>query len=325
MPVIESLFKPHTARSVSFEDHRPGPVAYVTNGLRDNGVLGFVTPLSGDRVFEFTGLTVSAFCEATVQMPPFIARGNGGSGLIVLEPKMPMTPTRIGYIAACINTTLHWRFSWYRQASVQRIRRLEIPDVPASSAKFRVKNLLPQTSKPVTPYPKLRFRPFRLDAIYDLVPGEYHNASRLPRGAVPLVSCGDADNGIIRFVDVPEDRIHQHKLTIALNGATLTGKYHPYKFAAKDDIAVCSPRTPLRLSTEIFIQMTLNRERWRYSYYRKCFIEKLRRFQLSLPVSGEHIDEDGIQTAIEATAYWRFLKSGLENRAGLTLRTDFAF
>jgi hypothetical protein len=91
MPSIDDLFIPHTAKSVGFERYAPGDVVYVTNGFRDNGVLGFVKPKAGDRVFKFRGLAVSAFCEATVQIPPFIARGNGGSGLLVLEPKQTLT------------------------------------------------------------------------------------------------------------------------------------------------------------------------------------------------------------------------------------------
>lgn len=42
MPSIEDIFEPHTARASGFADYEPGDVAYVTNGFRDNGVLGFV-------------------------------------------------------------------------------------------------------------------------------------------------------------------------------------------------------------------------------------------------------------------------------------------
>jgi len=38
MPTIEQLFAPHTARASAFADYVSGDVAYVTNGLRDNGV-----------------------------------------------------------------------------------------------------------------------------------------------------------------------------------------------------------------------------------------------------------------------------------------------
>lgn len=93
---------------------------------------------------------------------------------------------------------------------------------------------------------------------------------------------------------------------------TLAAKYHPYPFAAKDDVAVCSPLNPLRTSTEVFIQVMLGRERWRFSYYRKCYREKLERMMVLLPAKSGWIDEDAIQDVMQqATSYWPFLSDRL--------------
>jgi len=313
MPKIEELFIPHTAKSSGFNSYDAGKVAFVTNGFRQNGVLGFVKPKPTDRVFNSIGIVISAFCEATVQIPPFVARGNGGSGLIVLEPKQATTPAELGYVAAYINKVIRWRFSWSRQASVERIRRLEIPNPSPSPVQFRVRELLPSISQVSKQRWRVNFKPFCLNSIYELVAGDYHSAANLPSGDIPLVSCGDANDGIMAFVTVPENRIYDHKLTIAFNGMnTLTTKYHPYRFAAKDDVALCTPRTPLRLSTEVFIQMMMNRERWRYSYYRKCYMDKLKRFAVPLPAKDGKIDEDTIQIALESNPYWQYLKPRLQ-------------
>ena len=298
MPTLEELFVLHTARSGGFDAHQPGDVAFVTNGLRDNGVLGFVSPEPDDRVFGFVGIALSAFLEATVHLPPFVARGNGGSGLIVLEPRTSLTPAQLGVIAAYINSTLSWRFSWYRQTSVSRVKHLQIHAPVVESARFRVTPLLPQQSAiDVSSAICSGFKPVRLEALYDLAPGDFHSVSDLPYGDIPIVSCGDADNGITGFVDVPAEYVYTHRLTIAFNGMnTLAAKYHPYPFAAKDDVAVCTPLTPLRTSTEVFVQVMLGRERWRYSYYRKCFMEKLKRFSIPLPVRNGRVDEETIST-----------------------------
>ena len=309
MPTLEDLFFLHTARSGGFDGYEAGEVAFVTNGLRDNGVLGFVAPEPEDRVFGFIGIALSAFLEATVHLPPFVARGNGGSGLIALEPRAPLAPAQLGAIAAYINSTLRWRFSWYRQTSVSRVERLEIPASIVESARFRVGPLLPQRQPHSSSLTGgWQFEPVRLGEIYNLRPGDFHSVSDLPTGPIPIVSCGDADNGISGFVDVPTDFVYSHRLTIAFNGMnTLAAKYHPYAFAAKDDVAVCTPIDPLRISTEVFIQVMLGRERWRYSYYRKCFMEKLRRFTIPLPFSAGQIDEDAIAAVMGTTPYWDFL------------------
>ena len=69
------------------------------------------------------------------------------------------------------------------------------------------------------------------------------------------------------------------------------------------------PKTPLLLTTELFIQMMINRERWRYSYYRKCFADKLRRFTINLPTKNGKLDEDTMQTVVEAAPYWSYIKT----------------
>jgi hypothetical protein len=86
MKRIDDLFVIHRARSDIFRRYKSGSVPYVGNGLSDNAVVGLVTPLPVDKIFNFVGITVSAFCEATVQAPPFIACGRAGNGLVVLQP-----------------------------------------------------------------------------------------------------------------------------------------------------------------------------------------------------------------------------------------------
>jgi hypothetical protein len=309
MEPIEQLFHLHRAKSGLFSEYTKGDVAYVGNGLDDNAVNGFVKPLSGDKVFAFRGIVVSAFCEATVQAPPFVACGRAGNGLVVLEAKTPMPPRQLAYIAAYINLAVRWRFNWYRQVTADRIRRLPVPAKVPADIKYDVSAALPGIAAGAMPEWQLALQPFALGDIYDLVPGDHHNTSALPPGDIPIISCGDANNGVSTFVGAKE-KTYRNRLTIAFNGMnTLTAKYHPYEFAAKDDVAICVPRSPLRLTTELFIQMMLNRERWRYSYYRKCFADKLRRFTVQLPATGGVLDEDTMQSVVEAAPYWDYIRA----------------
>lgn len=326
MTKIEDLFKPHTAKSGGFSNHAKGDIAFVTNGFRNNGVLGFVKSKQDDRVFNFVGIVLSAFCEATVQIPPYIARGNGGSGLIVLEPINPMSADKLAHIAAYINTAVRWRFNWYRQATVERIRQLEIPNPRTPPISFRVKELLPQQQKQdAKGSGRLFLQPFLLDSLFALAAGDFHSTGELPEGDIPLISCGDANNGITALVNVPDDKVYSHKMTIAFNGMnTLTTKYHPYSFAAKDDVAVCTPRKALRPSTLFFIQLMMAREKWRYNYYRKCFMEKLIRQSVLLPVKNGEIDEDAIERIVWTAPYWSYLSQRLSHADSLTCATTGA-
>lgn len=312
MKRLDDLFVLHHAKSGLFSEYEPGPVVYVGNGLDDNAAVGFVTPLLGDRVFRYRAIVVSAFCEATVQMPPFVACGRAGNGLVVLEPRMPMTSGQLAYIGAYINQAVRWRFNWYRQVTADRLRGLLVPDARSHIIPFPVRSSLPMVRPPTQRAEwNVDLARFPLDAVFDMHPGHYHALNGLAPGVTPVVSCGDRNNGIAGYFDIPAQHIHDHKLTIAMNGSTLAPKYHPYPFAAKDDVAVCIPRKPMALSTLLFIEVMLKREQWRYSYYRKAYLEKLRRFEVLLPSRAGSIDEAAISQVVEATPYWGYLRQRL--------------
>ena len=63
MPRIDDLFTPHTARSVGFENYTAGEVAYVTNGLRDNGIVGFVEAKPSDKYSSLSELLFQRFVK----------------------------------------------------------------------------------------------------------------------------------------------------------------------------------------------------------------------------------------------------------------------
>lgn len=311
MKRIDEVFNLHRARSDIYPRYKSGSVPYIGNGLSDNAVIGLVKPLPNDKVFKFAGIAVSAFCEASVQVPPFVACGRAGNGMVVLEPKQKMTVGQLAYYAAYINEVVRWRFSWYWQTTADRLKRLQVPGTPPSTVFFPVRNLMPKMGKPVAATPKPKFARVTLDSIYDLKAGDYHSVGHLPAGKVPVVACGETDNGVCGYFDMTK-HVYSHKLTIAFNGATLTAKYHPYEFAAKDDVAVCFPKRPMRLTTQLFVQVMLERERWRFSYYRKCYKEKLARVTVPLPMKKEGgIDEDAIENIMKSTPYWEYLHERL--------------
>jgi hypothetical protein len=312
MKRIDELFNVHRARSEIFSKYKAGgagDVPYVGNGLSDNAVAGLVKPRSKDIIFEFAGIAISAFCEASVQVPPFVGCGRAGNGVVILEPKSAMTIAEMAYFAAYINLAVRWRFSWYWQTTATRIMRLRVPD-KAPQVQFAVREALPKMSKPESNGIGLRFERVALSEIYELIPGDYHSVGHRPPGPIPVVSCGDLDNGVCGYFDITK-HVYDHKMTIAFNGSTLSAKYHPYRFAAKDDVAVCVPKKPLRLTTELFIQVMLRREQWRFSYYRKCFKAKLERVTVPLPKLGDAIDEAAIQSVMKATPYWKYLHERL--------------
>jgi hypothetical protein len=313
MNTLSELFEIRNARSKAFEDHKAGKIAFVTNGFENNGVIGFVDPISGDRVFSERGICLSAFCEATVQEPPFLPRGNGGSGLIVLQPRQAMSYRELLYYSAYLNATARWRFSFGRMITKERAKRIPIPKVDSVPQSAEPSAIMPPRETVQTDAHIERFKWVAISELFDLHSGDYHKASALGLGKIPLVSCGEADNGIIGYYKIPPENQYRHTLTIAYNGAPLLTKYHPYVFGAKDDVAVCIPKKKLRLSTLLYVQLVLNRETWRHSYGRKCFREKLKRFQIQVPVNEkDELDESVIENTVSFASYWGYFRNMAE-------------
>lgn len=124
---ITNIFYVEKAKSRSIDIYDSGDIPFVSNGFMNNGIIGYVTPYEDDVVFDKTCISISAFCEAIVQESQFIARGNGGSGLSALVPKVEMNIGELFQYASYINEMCKWRFSYGRMATKQRINKLMIP------------------------------------------------------------------------------------------------------------------------------------------------------------------------------------------------------
>jgi type I restriction enzyme M protein len=128
----------------------------------------------------------------------------------------------------------------------------------------------------------------RVKDLFKVKSGDFHALKELDSGTIPLVSCGDGNNGVIGYFDVPEAQTYKRSLTVAYNGSwPLLTKFHPYRFATKDDVAVLIPRSQMRETSLLFVAAQLSRETWRYSYGRKCFRKKLEDVELAIPVSND--------------------------------------
>lgn len=148
--------------------------------------------------------------------------------------------------------------------------------------------------------PKRTLESRKIRDLFDVKSGDIHAASELDPGNVPLISCGDTNNGLMGHYEIPDELQYKHCITVAYNGSwPLTAKFHPYSFGTKDDIAVLIPKQPMDDTTQLYIAALLNAQVWRYSYGRKCFRDKLKNVRLAIPVDskseGKPIDEQAIK------------------------------
>lgn len=136
--------------------------------------------------------------------------------------------------------------------------------------------------------------------LFHVISGDFHAMKDLDPGSVPLVSCGDTDNGVVGYYDIPKEAQYHRAITVAYNGSwPIMAKVHPYHFGAKDDVAVLKPRHPMSGRALLYVAALFNRLTWRYSYGRKCFQAKLTNVDLLIPTveidEEMRVDEDAVR------------------------------
>lgn len=125
--------------------------------------------------------------------------------------------------------------------------------------------------------------------------GDYHAVHELEPGAVPLVSCAETNSGIEGFYDIPPEKRYSRIVTISSAGLPLTSFYHPYKVGVKDDVMICTPKEGINETTLRYVVALLNRMRWRFSFGRKCYSNKIGTIALRVPITANgSLDQSAI-------------------------------
>ncbi len=142
----------------------------------------------------------------------------------------------------------------------------------------------------------------KIVTLFEVVSGDFHAIKELDTGNIPLVSCGDTDNGVMDYFDIPKDKQYHDTITVAYNGSwPIMSKFHPYAFGAKDDVAVLIPRHEISRLGLLYTAALFNRMTWRYSYGRKCFKGKLEDVDIAIPTITKGgvsmVDEEAVRKA----------------------------
>lgn len=157
---------------------------------------------------------------------------------------------------------------------------------------------------------KIKSKIFKVNDVFSYInTGSFHVSGDLDAGKVPLISCKTIENGTEGYFDIGEDTF-KNCVTIASDGSwPMSSFYHPYSFQAKDNVIICKPKNGLSLKTVLYITAQLNSQIWRFSYGRKCYLNKLDKIQIPMPVDGAgNIDYGTIEAIVDSCPVWDELK-----------------
>ena len=147
-----------------------------------------------------------------------------------------------------------------------------------------------------------RLREHRLDNLFDITRGTAPSMKYLASGDTPVVTTSEENNGIAGYFDVPHEHIHEDAVTITANGGGGRAFWHPYPFAASQDVLVCKWLGEIEgdVASKLYVCDAINRNSWRYSWARKSSPQRLLNdVRIVLPMNGDQIDFEQIRRTMK--------------------------
>lgn len=240
----------------------------------------------------------------------------------ILIPKAEMQDTTLLYVAAALNRAA-WRYSYGRKCYRGKLLNVTIPvpvsesggeidqDIIAQRCSIEPRTMLPKKGQSGSlPLPMTTWAKLAIADVLDVKRGDFHSISALAPGDYRTVSRITKDNGTVGYYDIPDNAQVYPRGSITVSTVGGDAFVQASDFIATDNVLVCTPKHPLKLSTVFFIAFALNDQKWRYSYGRQCYEAKFVGASIWLPVNelGD-LDEEFMAATLKNTTYWANIES----------------
>lgn len=158
--------------------------------------------------------------------------------------------------------------------------------------------------------------------LFTLEHGDFHSIKNLSFGNMPTVSRINKNNGIVGLYEIPDGAKIYEPLLLTVSTVTGDAFVQLHKFIATDNVVICNPIFEMRITTLFFIAMSLNLEKWRWSYGRQCYKTKFSKTSIFIPIKNnvdtkdisnmavkKVIDEDVIEKFVSQQWGWDYVYS----------------
>lgn len=199
------------------------------------------------------------------------------------------------------------------RSNIESIFRNMIAYLIVNRSDMNFKAFIPRLIKQGSIKHNNNYQLFRVTSLFNLDKGDFHAMRELIPGDIPTVSRLTTNQGVAGFYEMPEGaRIHPRGL---MTVSTTSGDafIQTDDFLCTDNVVICVPKEPMRLTTLFFIQLMINKMKWRYSYGRQCYRGKFSKTEIYLPIlqSGK-IDHKYIEKLVSGCLGWDVISKYLE-------------
>ncbi len=305
------LFNIHKGKRLTKADMINGKTPYIGAIDTNNGITAYIS--NNAHLHEPNTITVSyngSIAEAFYQTTKYWATDD----VNVLYPKFQLNK----YIALFLTTIINkekYRFNYGRKWDKDSMLASQIklpvttngsPDwnwieqyvkeqlVPSLSNNVRKVWQRQYNKQPLKPNPiqltDREWHEFKVSELFniELTKGDI-KADRINDGTIPLISSGENNNGIVKYVDNEGDGIAE---TFRPNTITLDmfchAYYQPYVYYAVGHgrVNILLPKFVLNKYIGLFITTIMDKEIYRYSYGRAVYSSVAANMLIALPVTN---------------------------------------
>ncbi len=130
------------------------------------------------------------------------------------------------------------------------------------------------------------WKEFKISDLMDLLPNRKLIGSKeTPKGQYPLISTGQNNHGIIRYVNNYEYDGENHKyITCAMTGSSGSSFYQPFKFMVTDRVRVLEIKKDIDINPHLISLIMNHLLTGKYSYTNGLTIDKILNETVSIPI-----------------------------------------
>lgn len=226
---------------------------------------------------------------------------------LVLIPQKKLSQEELFQIAFQIRLN-KWKYRYGRQITPERLATQKISLIESKLNYNKLsKKFLPEKSKKIKVLENKNVKLIKVNDLCDIQKRTALPQNALEENGTPYVTATSKNNGISNFVN-EEPNTKAKCLTVALNGSVGETFFQFDDFITSGDNAVLTLKEKYNPYLLFYIGAMIKNHQWRYNYYRKLNLSKLKKMTIPTPYKNGNVDVDYIEKIVKNSYGFEDLK-----------------
>lgn len=226
---------------------------------------------------------------------------------LVLIPQKKLLKEELFQIAFQIRLN-KWKYRYGRQITPERLATQKISLIESKLSYNKLsKKFLPEKNKKIKVLENKNIKLIKVNDLCDIQKRTALPQNALEENGTPYVTTTSKNNGISSFVN-EKSNTKAKCLTVALNGSVGETFFQFDDFITSGDNVVLTLKEKYNPYLLFYIGAMIKNHQWRYNYYRKLNLSKLKKMTIPVPCKNRNIDLDYIEKIVKNSYGFEELK-----------------